>query len=144
MGMYGRTVGTSIEERHDGTDIDCGPSLTKQSFREESDINSIIKRFEKDGMITVAQREGFYGDVSEIVDYKAAADIVQRADELFMDMSADVRTRFDNDPAKMIEFLADEGNRAEAEKLGIIATRPVVVTEPPDVPSVPVPPVEGV
>lgn len=149
MGMYGRTTGTSVADRHQGTDIDTGVSMTKQSFREESDINQIIKRFEKTGMITVAQREGFFGDVSDIRDYKEAVDLVQRADALFMEMSAEIRARFDNDPEKMVLFLDDEANRAEAEELGMIARREVVrpPIEPvgaPVVPAVPVPPVGGV
>ena len=65
MGMYGRHLdkdGKLLPRC--GTDIDCSnvPSLTKQAERDSSDINKIIARFERTGMIeNINSREPFYG-----------------------------------------------------------------------------------
>lgn len=102
-----------------------GESMVKQSFADECNINTIVKRFEKTGMIThLNEREPFYGDVSELVGYDEALNVVARSQELFMSLSAEVRERFANDPARLISFLDDEGNLDEAVKLGIVVKRP--------------------
>lgn len=125
---------------HDG--VDTGPGKTKQSFRDEVNINKIVASFEKTGMVThLNSREPFYGDVSEIVSYQDALNIVNKANELFNGMDARVRERFANDPAKMIEFLEDEKNLDEAVKLGMAVKRPEVVIPDP-IPPVVVPRVE--
>lgn len=103
--------------------VTFGESRTKQAFRDEVNINNIMKRFAKGQMIThFNTRQPFYGDVSEIKDYRDALNVVIQAEELFSGMSAQVREKFDNDPAKMIEFLSDEKNRDEAIKLGLVRT----------------------
>lgn len=117
----------------------CGEGMTKQSFKEESDINNIIAGFDRTGMIlNLNKKEPFYGDVSDIGDYQACLMKVQRAQELFDDLSAEVRLRFDNDPAKLVLFLSDSKNLDEAVKLGLAVKRPVEPVE------APVQPVEGV
>lgn len=130
MGMYGRHLdknGKELPRR--GTDVVTGVSLTKQSFREEADINEIIRRFDKNGMVNINLREGFFGDVSNIRDYKEASDLVLEADRLFMGMSAEIRNRFQNDPAQMIAFLDDPKNLDEAVKLGICNPKPPKVED---------------
>lgn len=114
--------------------VDCSKDkiLTVQADRDEADINKIIARFEKAGMIsTVNRSEPFYGDVSEYDGLQDAIIKVQNADALFMGMSAQVRERFANDPVQMMEFLADNKNRAEAEGLGMVIKRPEPPVEPP-------------
>lgn len=133
MSMYGaypkvwNTEEKRWEEQIARPTIDCSHDelLTTQADRNEADINKIIARFEKAGMITTLNKnQPFYGDVSEFDGLQDAIIKVQNANELFMDMSAAIRERFDNDPVKMIEFLQDERNRKEAEELGMIVPRP--------------------
>ena len=64
--------------------------------------------------------------MSEFGDLQDSLIKVQEANALFMTYPAEVRERFDNDPALMIDFLADKGNRKEAEDLGLVVKRPVV------------------
>lgn len=115
----------SWEKRTLHTGVGGGVSLTRQSFRDEADINKIIARFEKTGMTeSLNSREPFYGDVSELVDYHACLNIVHEAQGLFNQMSAEIRNRFDNDPRKMIEFLDNPANLEEAISLGMAVRRP--------------------
>lgn len=97
------------------------PSKTQQNQKHEADINTIIKKF---GLIsqmpTAIYKEPIYGDFTAITDFKAALNQVKKAEEFFMMMPAEVRNRFRNDPQELLEFLRDDRNRAEAEKLGLI------------------------
>lgn len=129
MGMYNKEPLTEF-----GLACAPGSSMTKQSMTPETDINNILKKFQKTGMIEhLAKGEPFYGDVSEIADYQSALNKVQEAEDLFMSMSPDVRERFDNDPAKMIDFLSDPRNTDKAIELGMAAKRPEKPVEEPKV-----------
>lgn len=99
------------------------PSLAQQQFKDESDINNILKQFNITGELPNAPLSPRYGDFTGISDYKTALDRVIAADEEFMNLPAQLRARFDNEPANLIEFLENEQNRSEAEKLGLVNTK---------------------
>lgn len=107
----------------DETGLDCSgePSMTKQSFAEECDINTIVRRFGLTGELPSGVRMPTYADFSNVVDFHTAMNAIAQAGEAFDAMPAEVRARFDNDPAKFVDFCSDEGNRAEALKLGLLA-----------------------
>lgn len=102
-------------------------SKTQQQFKEEVDINTIVRRFGLTGEMPSDIRVPQYGDFSNVVDYQSALNAVIAADESFMSMPAEVRSRFANDPQKLLEFLAVDSNRDEAIKLGLV-TKPPEVT----------------
>jgi phage internal scaffolding protein len=95
------------------------PSLTKQQFAEEVDINNKIKKYVQTGELP-NMRYGFYGDVSNLPDYKTAFDMVADAQDAFMELPSEIRAKFNNDPGKVIEFLNDPKNLDEAVRLGIV------------------------
>jgi len=105
------------------------PSLAQQHFKEECDINTILERFNITGMLPQSPLSPRYGDFSGIGDYHTALNRVIAAQDEFDGLPAQIRARFDNDPAKLIEFLNDEVNRPEAEKLGIIEKAAAEVVE---------------
>lgn len=96
------------------------PSLTKQSFREESDINVIVARFNLTGQLPVGIRMPSYGDFADVFDFQTAMNAIAHANEAFDAMPAGVRARFHNDPAEFVAFCSDQANREEAEKLGLV------------------------
>lgn len=96
------------------------PSLAQQQFREECDINTILKRFNITGELPNALLSPRYGDFTGIGDYKTALDRVMAAEEEFLSLPANIRARFENDPSKLIEFLDNDENRLEAENLGLL------------------------
>lgn len=100
------------------------PSLTKQSFREECDINTIVRRFGLTGEMPSPLSPQF-GDFSEVVDFQTAMNAIRRAGEDFMTLPASLRSRFDNDPSRLIAFLEDKANFDEAVKLGLVNSPPV-------------------
>lgn len=95
-------------------------SLAQQQFKDECDINNILKQFNITGQLPANTLSPKYGDFTGISDYKTALDRVIAADEEFMNLPATIRARFNNDAAELIQFLDNEENRAEAEKLGLI------------------------
>lgn len=104
--------------------IDTGPGRTKQSFRDEVNVNTIVAKARKTGLLTyVNPRKPFYGDVSGLRSYQESLAIVRQADEMFMRMSGEIRARFSNDPYKMIAFLQDKRNLDEAVRLGMVTKR---------------------
>ena len=74
------------------------------------------------------KNQPFYGDVTNIADYKTSLEKVLEAETLFNAMSADVREKFKNDPQEMITFLEDPNNIDEAVELGMVTKK--VVPEP--------------
>ena len=95
-------------------------SLAQQHMKEECDINYILKQFNVTGQLPQSPLSPRYGDFTGIGDYHSALDRVIAADEEFMALPADLRARFGNDAAQLIEFLNDENNREEAIKLGLV------------------------
>ena len=98
-------------------------SLAQQQFKDECDINNILRQFNISGELPNAPVSPRYGDFTGISDYKTALDRVIAADEEFMNLPATIRARFENEPANLIEFLDNEENRLEAEKLGLVAPK---------------------
>jgi phage internal scaffolding protein len=96
------------------------PSLTQQHFKDETDINNILRQFNVTGMLPEAPLSPRYGDFTGIVDYHTALNAVIAAEDGFMALPADLRARFENDPENLINFLNDESNKDEAVKLGLI------------------------
>lgn len=96
-----------------------------QSFKDECDINNIMAKFQRTGALEWVQKyEGQYGDVTGI-SFDKAMETVLKAQEMFDDLPSSVRDRFMNSPSAFLEFLGDESNRAEAEKLGLVIRKPV-------------------
>lgn len=96
------------------------PSRTIQSAEAECNINNIMAKYQKTGLVThVNKSQGFYDDVSDLVDYREALDIVSRAEFLFSSVPSAIRARFDNDPAKYLAFVHDPANADELIKMGL-------------------------
>lgn len=101
--------------------LNCLPGVgrTKQSFAGEADVNNIVAKFIKTGTLDFARKhEARYGDVTG-ADFQAAQNIIATANSMFEEMPARVRARFENDPAKFLDFVQDPGNQAEAAELGL-------------------------
>jgi len=137
----GQVQTQSERRRHVGT-VNSEPSMTKQSFSKEADIDVILKKYVETGVITHgAVGEAMFGDFSTVGDYQAAVDAVMRAQEGFDSLPAEVRSRFNNDPSMLMEFVSHEENREEAERLGLVSKKPE--KEAPNVGD-PVPPASAV
>lgn len=96
-----------------------GPGRTRQSASEECDINYIMAKYAKTGMVDHLARHGAdYGFASSI-DFHGAMNIVTKADQMFADLPAPARERFRGDPAVFLDFVQDESNLDEMIELGL-------------------------
>ncbi len=132
--------------------LKCGSGRTKQSFRDETDINKIVARFNKTGLVEhVNKNPAQYADVSELRDYPSALRLINRGKSMFEALPAEMRERFGNDPGRLISFLDDPKNKNEAIKMGlipkpkkeetpVIPTPPASAATPPATPPVTPPP----
>lgn len=95
-------------------------SATKQSFAEDADINTIVRRFGLTGELPENVVLPQYKDWHGITDYHTALNAVRKAGEDFMELPAHIRAEFKNDPQLFLEFVADEKNRDKAVELGLV------------------------
>ena len=100
------------------------PSLTDSSQQESCDINQIMAKYERHGIIThVNQYNGDYSDVTGAVDYHEALTIQRRAEQAFMTLPSKVREEFRNDPGAFLEAVDDPEQRPRLEELGLFSSR---------------------
>ena len=104
-------------------------SLTQQQFKEESDINTIVARFMKSGVLPNPVNMPQYVDYEGVFDFQSAMNTVRQADENFMRMDANVRARFNNSPQEFLEFFANPENESEAIRLGLAIPQAVAETK---------------
>lgn len=111
--------------------VDCSdlPSLTRQEFAEDCDINSLMSKYEKTGIIShINPAAPQYLDLYDMPDLQQAFDAIQNANQAFMSLPASVRREFDNDPVKFVAYAEDPAN---LEKLREWKLAPPAATEPP-------------
>jgi phage internal scaffolding protein len=96
-------------------------SRTKQSMKDQCDINTIIAKYQKSKTLThVNNIQGHFGDFTNVTDYQSACLAVQNAEDNFLQLPAMVRKKFENDPSQLLAFIADDKNYSEAQELGLI------------------------
>lgn len=98
-----------------------GPSLTKQSFRKECDINRIMAKYVKTGELPPGLGVGRYGDFSQASDYLEALQTIESSQKQFASLPSGVRTFFRNDPSVMLEFVSNPDNLEKAHELGLLS-----------------------
>ncbi len=126
-----------------------GEGRTKQSMKDECDINQILKKYIKTGTIEHGnQHAGDYGYASGL-DFTTAMNVVAKGESMFAELPAAVRNRFNNDAAYFLDFVQDSSNLDEMRDLGLAEPRapeagspPLGAEEPPAGVSAPVAPSE--
>jgi len=114
--------------------------MTKQSFKDECDINSIVKKALKNGLLPDGNPNPIYGDFSDVKDYQQGLNVVMKAEAQFSSLPAHIRSRFQNDPAKFLEFATNADNLDEMRKLGLAKKAPVPPRTTEDTPKAPATP----
>ena len=130
-----------LEEVSNATGLSCNdPSKTVQDGKDDADINVIMERYARTGQFKPPAGMPQYGDFTSVSDFQSALNMVMAADKGFMELPARIRSRFHNNPADLLEFLAVDANRQEAIDLGILP-KPIVhqLMVGDDIPTPPVP-----
>lgn len=98
------------------------PSMTKQEFQFECDINNVIKQFKPHQMVEMLRANlasGMYSDLPDSYDYQEALHLVKDADKMFLTVPSKVRERFGHDPAAFLAFTQNSANLSELRQLGL-------------------------
>lgn len=105
-----------------------GEDRTRQEFKDECDINVLMARYERTGILPQGREiSTTYADVSAW-DFADSMQKIATVKGIFSQLDARTRARFENNPEIMLEFIADPANIAEAVKMGLIA-EPEVTNE---------------
>lgn len=106
-----------------------GPSMTRQEFAAECDINVLMQRYENQDIGAIMRRAGepAYYDFSELPsDLMGFMKLTQDAENAFMTLSAQVRRQFDNDPVDFVNFASDPANLEQMRTWGLAPPAPSV------------------
>jgi len=124
------TIFRSAYSERSRSTFNCSDATrTKQSHKDECDINRILSSYKKSGIITHASNKmGEYGDASS-VDFHASMNMIKSAQAAFDELPSSVRKRFGNDPAAFLDFVQDEKNVKAIVEMGLAepVTPPEVV-----------------
>lgn len=122
--LYDRGVSPSVTFRK--------PSMTEQQHIRDVDINMIVARFNRTGVLgTPTQvRDMFFGDFSDLDGYHDYQNRISEAKERFLALPSNVRAEFGNDPGKLIDALHDPAQLGRLQDLGIVKKSSPVVGTP--------------
>lgn len=96
-----------------------GVEPAQQQFKDDCDINSIMRKFQVTGAIDhVAAHQPNYG-MATPVDLHQAMNLITRAEQMFADLPSSLRRRFNGNPTEMLEFVQNPANADEARELGL-------------------------
>lgn len=111
-------------------EINSEPSLTVQDEKDACDINRILERFQKTGVLEhIKNNPPRYGDFSDVPNYQESLNKVIQAKEMFMELPATIREKFLNDPLKFLEFANNPKNADAMVDLGLAKPRKTAVIE---------------
>ena len=95
-------------------------------MKDECDINRILKKYQKDGILRhVSRFGGRYEDLPDSIDYQESLNAVMAAEAAFLSLPSSVRSRFENDPGRFLAFVGDPANENEMIDLGLATRREV-------------------
>lgn len=108
-------------------------SKTKQSQAKKADINNIIKRYKRTGILgdpaTIGKRKAIFADCTQVSDFYELQNKIVSANNAFNTLPSDVRNKFNNEPEELIRFLQDDANYEEAVRLGLVDKKEQPVTD---------------
>lgn len=98
-----------VKEYNDG--------LTKQSFKDETDVNRILAKYQVSGVIShMAKFEAQYGDFADF-DFQDTQNMLNRGLDMFAALPSEVRREFEQDPDKFFDFVNDPKNNERVNEL---------------------------
>jgi len=122
---------------------------TKQSFKNECDINNIMAKYQKTGAINHVQNNQAHYGFADSVTFTESMNIVAKAQSMFNELPSSIRSKFRQDPAAFLDFVQDEANADELVELGLAnaprqdpANTPPTATQPVTDPAPNPPPAE--
>lgn len=120
-------------------------SLTQQQFKDECDIDCILRRYDQTGVLVdplSERRLAQFGDFSNLPSFAEYQNRLAEVSEYFMSLPPDIRSNFANDVGTFIEAIGNPDNESKLIELGILEKVASEPSEPPVTPSGPIGKVE--
>lgn len=118
-------VDANVSNHSDTRVFNDEPSLTRQEFADECDINVIMAQYEKTGVVShMSPREPMYVDLTGVPDFRNAMDMMLDAEKAFMSLPAKVRKEFDNDARNFVDFASNPDNLDKMREWGLAPPAP--------------------
>ena len=95
-------------------------SRTKQAHAKEADINYIMRKYLKTGLLEHSQKHKPDYGFATSEDFHTSMNIITRANSMFEDLPSQIRSRFDNQPSQFLDFVHDESNKQEMLQMGLL------------------------
>jgi len=106
-----------------------GASRTKTEFADEANINNIVRRANISGVLPQGSRQPLFGDFSEVQTYEEAQGQIAAAEESFLHLPAELRAKFDNNVADLLDYIDNPANEEEAISLGLLPEKEQPVSQ---------------
>lgn len=112
--------------------IDYSDGRTKQSFKDSTDINKILRKAQREGTLShLAAHGGEYGDFSNVPDLLEAHALIQRGETIFQRLPSELRNEFANDQFKFFEFVNKPENKDRLDEVLPMLAEPGFQNPPP-------------
>jgi len=94
-----------------------GKTVTEQHHAKTCNINYIIGKYQKTGLVDhVNRHQGRYGDVSG-TDYEKAMELVTEQQTVFNELPSSIRKHYENDVTQYLEHVQTEEGALEHQNL---------------------------
>lgn len=123
--------------KHSRVSLDCGTiQITKQSHKQECDIYSILKQYQKTGIINhITNLQPEFTDLPSNLDYQSSLNTILAAQSTFDALPAKVRDHFHNDPARFLGAFSDPSQEAALREYGFLNPSPPAPEPPSSAPT---------
>ncbi len=126
-------IRNSLSEQHRCRLIIKGKSKTKQAHKDECDVNKIIAKYRKTGVLTHLKNNPQNFEFAPNLDFQESLEYVEKAREQFMELPATIRNKFQNNPADFVAFVENPENKSEMIEMGLLPREPEFIDiDPPD------------
>ena len=106
-------------------------SMTQQHHVKNTNINQIMKRFERTGVLPVRTAQPLSGPIPDVESFHEAMNIVVKGRQMFEGLPSNIREHFGNSPEAFLAAFQDENQHDKLRELKLMAPKPV---EPPAAP----------
>lgn len=106
-------------------------SMTKQSSKNECDINLILKQYQKTGIINhIQSHQPSFQDLPDQSDYQSSLHLLREAQNAFAQLPSKVREHFDNNPALFLGAFNDPRQYDYLREYGLLKPLPAPAATP--------------
>lgn len=102
-------------------------SLAQQHFKDECDINNILAKYNRTGLLPQVSEQFEFGDFGESFDYQASLNKMIEAQAIFDALPSQIRREFNNNVGEFLEQVHNEDFFDRGVEIGLFAPRPQVV-----------------